>query len=53
MKKIWYIFKEMLHMIRKHKLYFLAPIFLLFLILALLCFYIGPSVVISFIYAGI
>jgi hypothetical protein len=53
MNKIWYILKEMLYMIKKHKLYFLAPIFIIFVILAVLAFYIGPSVVISFIYAGI
>ncbi|MDO8602284.1 MAG: hypothetical protein Q7O04_00345 [Candidatus Omnitrophota bacterium] len=53
MKKFWYILKEMFYMIRTHKLYFLAPLFLLFVILALLVFYIGPSVIISFIYAGI
>lgn len=53
MKKLWYILKEMLYMIRKYKLYFLAPVFLILLILALLAFYIGPSIVISFIYAGV
>ncbi len=53
MKKLWHISKEMFYLVRKHKLYFLAPVFLLFLILALLVFYIGPSVIVSFIYAGI
>jgi hypothetical protein len=53
MKKLWYISKEMFYLVRKYKLYFLVPVLLLFLILTLLVFYIGPSVIISFIYAGI
>lgn len=53
MKKIWYIFKEMLYMIKRHKIYFLAPLFIIFVILAAVAFYVGPSAIISFIYAGI
>ncbi|MDD5196719.1 MAG: DUF5989 family protein [Candidatus Omnitrophota bacterium] len=53
MKKIIYMFKEMLYLIRKYKLYFLAPLLIMLVLLAFLAFYLGPSVVISFIYAGI
>ncbi len=53
MRKILYIFKEMFYMIRKHKLYFLAPIFIILALLAFLVFYIGPAAIISFIYAGV
>ncbi len=53
MKKIWYIMKEMLYLIKRHKIYFLAPLLVIFVVLALVSFYIGPSVIISFIYAGI
>lgn len=53
MKKIWYILKETLYLIRRHKVYFFAPVFIILGILAVLVFYIGPSVIISFIYAGI
>ncbi len=53
MKKIIYILKEMFHMIKKHKIYFLAPILIILALLALIVFYIGPSVIVSFIYAGI
>ncbi|MDD5730482.1 MAG: DUF5989 family protein [Candidatus Omnitrophica bacterium] len=53
MKKLLYIFKELFHMIKKHKLYFFAPIFIVLAILAFLVYYIGPGVIISFIYAGI
>jgi hypothetical protein len=53
MTKIGYILKESFYMIRKHKIYFLAPILIILAILALIVFYIGPSVIISFIYAGV
>ena len=53
MKKIVYIFKEMFYLIRKYKLYFLAPLLTVLVLLAFLAFYLGPSVIISFIYAGI
>jgi hypothetical protein len=53
MLKITYILKETFYLIKKHKIYFLAPIFLLLVLLTAIVFYVGPSVVISFIYAGI
>lgn len=53
MKKVIYILKEMLRMIRKHKLSFLAPLFIILAILAFLVYYIGPAVIVSFIYAGV
>jgi len=53
MKKVIYIAKESFYMLKKHKIYFLAPLLIMFAILALIAFYIGPSVIISFIYAGI
>ncbi len=53
MKKILYIFKELFFLVRKHKLYFLAPIFFLLALLAFLVYYIGPAAIVSFIYAGV
>ncbi|MBU2062965.1 MAG: hypothetical protein KKF93_01065 [Candidatus Omnitrophica bacterium] len=53
MAKIWAILKEMVYLIKKQKVYFLAPILFVLAVLAFLVYYIGPSVVISFIYAGI
>ena len=53
MLKIVYVSKEMFYLIKKHKIYFLAPILILLLLLTAIVFYIGPSVIISFIYAGI
>lgn len=53
MIKIVYILKEMFYMIKKYKLYILAPIFIIFVLTAFLIYHIGPSVIISFIYAGV
>ena len=53
MSKISYILKEMGHMIKKEKMYFIAPILILFAVIAFLAYHIGPAIIISFIYAGI
>lgn len=53
MKKIAYILKEIFYMIKKHKLAFLAPIFVILTLLAILVYVIGPSVITTFIYAGV
>jgi len=53
MGKISYMFKEMFFLIKKHKLYFIMPILIVLVLLAILVYYIGPAAVISFIYAGI
>lgn len=53
MKKISFIIREMMLMIRKHKLQIIAPILIILAVLAFLVYYIGPAVIVSFIYAGI
>ncbi|MCK9431684.1 MAG: hypothetical protein PHQ84_01220 [Candidatus Omnitrophica bacterium] len=53
MKKLFYILKEIFHLVRKYKIYFLAPLLVILAFLALAVFYIGPSAIIAFIYAGI
>jgi hypothetical protein len=40
-------------LIKKHKLSFLAPLLLILAFLAILVYYIGPAVIVSFIYAGV
>ena len=45
--------REMLALISDHKLYFLAPILLSLVFLSVLVYYVGPTVVITFIYAGV
>ena len=51
--KVFSISKEMFHMVKRYKLYFLVPIFIILALLTVLVYYIGPTVIISFIYAGI
>lgn len=53
MRRLWFITKEMLHLIRAHKMYFIAPILISLVILTLLAFYLGPTAVLTFIYAGL
>jgi hypothetical protein len=53
MRKVIFLIKQMLVLVKKHKLSFLAPLFIILAILAFLVYYIGPAVIISFIYAGI
>ena len=53
MKKILYILKEMFYLVKKHKLAYLLPIFIVLILLTFLVYYIGPAVITSFIYAGI
>ncbi|MDP4266417.1 MAG: hypothetical protein Q8880_03165 [Bacteroidota bacterium] len=53
MNKVKFILKEMFFLIKKHKYYFIAPILIVLAILAFLVYYIGPAVIVSFIYAGV
>ncbi len=47
------IFRESIHLIRKEKAYFLAPIILLVILLSFFIYHVGPSIVVTFIYAGV
>lgn len=51
--KLVYILKETFYMIKKHKFYIAAPIFILLALLAFLVYYVGPTIIFSFIYAGV
>lgn len=53
MNKIAYLMKETVYMIKRHRAYFLAPVLIILALLAAIVFYVGPSVIVSFIYAGI
>lgn len=53
LKKSVYIFRELFYLIKRHKLYFFAPLFIMLALLAFLVYYIGPAVMVSFIYAGV
>jgi hypothetical protein len=53
MAKLFLLLKEMVYMVKKYKLYFLAPLLLMLVLLACIVFYLGPSIIITFIYAGL
>ena len=53
MKRIAYMLRELGHLIRRHKLAFLAPIVIVLLLIGFLAFYLGPSLAITFLYAGV
>jgi len=53
MKKIILLFRETIKLIKNNKLYFFAPLLIMLILLAILVFALGPSAMITFIYAGI
>lgn len=53
LSKAMRIFFEIKYLIAEHKLYFLTPLLITFVLLSFLFYKIGPSVIISFIYAGV
>jgi hypothetical protein len=56
MKKFRYMFRmfgEMMELVREHKLYFMAPVLMALVLVSALVYYVGPTVVITFIYAGV
>ena len=52
-KKANYLMREMWILIHKHKYYFLTPLMIALIVLALLVYYVGPAAIIAFIYAGV
>ena len=52
-KKVRYLLKEMIFMVRKHKVLFLLPLLVVLAILAILVVCVGPTVITTFIYAGV
>ena len=53
MKKLFYIFKEMKNLIAEHKLYFLAPLVMALVLIAILFVKLGSGIIMTFIYAGV
>lgn len=53
MRRVLYILKQMLHMVRSQHIYFIAPMLVVLALLAFLVYYVGPAIIISFLYAGI
>lgn len=53
MRKIAYILREMWALVKAHRLYLLTPLLLALAALSILVYYVGPTVIITFIYAGV
>ena len=56
MRKLVFVMRmmqNMLMLVREHKLYFMAPVLITLVFLSMLVYYVGPTVVITFIYAGV
>jgi hypothetical protein len=53
MKKTLHILRETIHLIRKEKLMFLLPLLVALAVLAFFVYQLGPTVIVSFIYAGL
>lgn len=53
MKKFLFILREMLRLVARNKLYFLLPILASLALLGFLVYSLGPTVFITFLYAGV
>ncbi|MFH1466525.1 MAG: hypothetical protein ABIO70_19225 [Pseudomonadota bacterium] len=53
MKKILYMVREMIYLVRQERLYALALLLLLLAVVAVLVYQVTPLTVVTFIYAGI
>jgi hypothetical protein len=53
MQRVWYILKNLFRLIGTRRLFFLAPIFIALALIAFLVYYVGPAIIVSFLYAGV
>jgi len=53
MGRIRLILRETFGLIRRHKMYFLAPILMVLALIAVLVYTVGPATLVAFLYAGI
>lgn len=53
MRKVKLILGELFAMMVAHRVYFLAPLFLVLALISFLVYYVGPAVIVTFIYAGV
>lgn len=53
MKKMLYLLSVFGNFIKEKKSYILAPLLITLALLSILVYYIGPAVIISFMYAGL
>ncbi len=53
MKKVFFIIKEIIVLVKENRAYVLAPILIMLALISFLVFYIGPTAIVTFIYAGV
>jgi DUF917 family protein len=53
MRKIFFILNEFMVLMRENKTYVLAPILIALALLSFLVYYVGPTAIVTFIYAGV
>ncbi len=53
MGKLTLLFRELFALVRRNKMYFLAPILIFLALLAFLVYSLGPVAVVTFLYAGV
>jgi hypothetical protein len=53
MRKLWYITREMVYLMRQQQLYVLALIFLVLILVAFFVYQVTPLAIVTFVYAGI
>lgn len=53
MFKIFFILNEIMTLLKENKTYVLAPIFIALALLSFLVYHVGPTAIVTFIYAGV
>ena len=53
MRRVIYILRNMFQLIGARRLFFLTPIFVVLALIAFLVYYVGPAIIVSFLYAGV
>lgn len=52
-KKSWYVMNGMVELVGENRAYFLAPVLIVLALFSALCYYVGPQIIVTFIYAGV
>lgn len=53
MRKMTHVARGMTDLVVENRAYFLAPILIALVFLSALCYYVGPKIIITFIYAEV
>jgi hypothetical protein len=53
MRKLLYLVRELVYLVRKDRLYLLSAVFLFLVLLTVIVYQLAPAAVVTFIYAGV